>query len=145
LLYNSLCWNTYILAILTISKFLFPDVNNVYHAFIAGLTLGIIVCFLYPFLLISKINAPNAIFFSALILGGLTIILLKKSIIKLGKIKKIQAFLWISIITNVIFVFYYDAFKNISPSNVDTLSNYYWIKYKFFRIWIKVSFDNCIF
>ena len=117
------------LAIFTLSKFLFPNLNIVYHTFIAGLTLGIIICFLYPFLFISKVNALSVSFYLACSFAAFIIIFLKTSTINLVKIKKFQVFLWISLTTNVLFVYYYDAFKNISPSHVDTLSNYYWIKY----------------
>ncbi len=117
------------IAIFTISKYLFPDVNNIYHRFIAGLTLGIVICFLYPFLVFSKIDVASVLFYLICSVVALIIILLKIRFIKLNKINNFQAFLWISLTTNILFVYYYDAFKNISPSYVDTFANYAWIKY----------------
>jgi hypothetical protein len=117
------------IVIFTISKYLFPNVNKVYHRYIAGLTLGIVICFLYPSLLFSKINIVSVLFYLTCSLVAITITLFKKNTIKLIKINYFQVILWISLTTNILFVSYYDAFKNISPSSVDTLSNYYWIKY----------------
>jgi hypothetical protein len=117
------------LSVFIISKYMFPDVNNVCHTFIAGLTLGVVICFLYPPLLYSKIEAISVILYLSISLLALIIVILKKKTYDLVKVNKFQAFLWLSLTANIIFVHYYDAFKSISPSNIDSLTNYQWINY----------------
>ena len=117
------------LSVFIISKYMFPDVNNVCHTFIAGLTLGVVICFLYPPLLYSKIEAISVILYLSISLLALIIVILKKKTYDLVKVNKFQAFLWLSLTANIIFVHYYDAFKSISPSDIDSLTNYQWINY----------------